>query len=159
MARRLREIRESMSKPANPCTEEYQYNYLWEKLGQEKLLSALENPCSQGKKMRTWSNRTELSLREKQYQLLYRWSRTAIALLTSFQNREKQSFNLCPRTGSVHNVAKRERQIEACPVAALHHLPPLRGHFYPMWSTKWTLKLSLLIILGYGTSYSMGLSK
>lgn len=125
----------------------------------------MENPCSQGKKTRTWSNRTELSLKEKQYQLLYRWSRTAIELLTSFQNiiketyREKQSFNLWPRTGSVHNVAKRERQIEACPVAALHYLPPLCGHFDPMWSTKWALKLSLLITLGYGTSYSMGLFK
>lgn len=94
------------------------------------------------KKLRTWSNKAELSLREKQYQLPYRWPWTAIALLTSFQNiiketsREKQSFNLCPRTGSVYNVPKWEMQIEPCPVAALHYLPHFCGHFDPMWSTK-----------------------
>lgn len=94
------------------------------------------------KELRTWSNRTELSLREKQYQLPYSWPWTAIALLTSFQNiiketyREKQSFNLCPRTGSVYNVPKWERQLEPCPVVALRYLPALCGHFDPMWSTK-----------------------
>lgn len=126
-----------------------------------------KNDCSEAslftgkKELRTWSNRTELSLRETQYQLHYRRSWTAIALVTPFQNiiketyKEKQLFNLCSRTGSVYHAPKSERQIEACPVAALHYLPPLCGHFDPMWSTKRALKLSLLIILGYGTRCTM----